>query len=176
MKITDYDWERIKEDYIENDVTLGYISDKYGISKTSVSRHSSDEGWVDEKKRRNKAAARRRIANASDEPREKLERLREISDVITEKIIDAVSDERQFNRYIVSEKALDDSGKAVTVMNERYFDKLDIKSLREMTSTLKVLSECVKELYDIPSDASQRETENDGGLSVRFVDCAEYAD
>lgn len=120
--------------------------------------------------------------------RKKLLELREISEVLTKKITEAVFDEFQFNRYLVSEKGLDENGKAVTLTSEKCFDKLDTKALKEMTNTLKVLTECVRSLYGIPTFgetsrlylASRSESKEDDGsddvITVNFLDGEEYSE
>ncbi len=119
--------------------------------------------------------------------RKKLLELREISEILTKKITEAVFDEFQFNRYLVSEKGLDENGKAVTLTSEKCFDKLDTKALKEMTNTLKVLTECVRSLYGIPTFgetsrlylASRDDSKDDGTdsmITVNFLDGEEYSE
>lgn len=170
-----YDWDKIRDEYVSGNITLDALSEKYKIPRATIGNRSSRENWMTLRRERKKTGA---IFNEGGS--DKLEKLREISEVLTKKISDAVSDERQFNRYLISEKASDENGKPITVTSERCFDKLDIKALKEMTSTLKVLSECVKELYDIEGGQAGSEDETALGgeneITVRFIDADEYAD
>ena len=166
LQKTKYDWDKIREEYVSGGITLVGLSKKYGVPFNTVGSRSAREGWK-------ALQVERREGGAS----EKLERLKAISEVLTKKISDAVSDEMQFNRYLISEKASDEKGKPITVTSERCFDKLDIRALKEMTATLKVLSECVKELYDIKKvtdDDDDGDDENE--ITVRFIDADRYAD
>ena len=61
--------------------------------------------------------------------RKKLLELREISEVLTRKISEAVFDEFQFNRYLVSEKATDENGNAIY----RYRSNTDDSDIIERT-------------------------------------------
>ena len=56
--------------------------------------------------------------------------------------ISAAADEKQFMRYIISEK----SGRGETETCERVFEKLDTKAYRELTAA-------IKDLWSIAQDA-----------------------
>ncbi len=205
-----YDFEKIKNEYMEGDVTLCSLSEKYGVPKATLYAKSSIEGWGKDKKELLEkgdtqtsdvavsgaveadalemevdAAAIKNLLSDGIESREKFMELRRISEVLTEKISRAVFDEYQFNRYIVNEKGTDENGKAVNVTTEKCFDKLDTKALKEMTGTLKTLTECVRNLYGIPtfSETARLYLANKGDddesgeetLTVSFMDCEEFA-
>ncbi len=116
---------------------------------------------------------------------EKLSLLRKISQILTRKIGEAVFDELQFNRYLVPEKGFDENGKSITVTTEKLFDKLDTKALKEMASTLKVLTDCVRNLYGIPTfgetsklylaSRTDAPEDSDSSLTVTFLDGEEFA-
>ena len=66
---------------------------------------------------------------------------------------EAVSDEKQFNRYLVKDK--DSDGNAVT--DERIFDKIDMKSLNDAIKALHSLEEIRRVMYGIASPAQERQ-------------------
>ena len=75
--------------------------------------------------------------------------------------ISAAEDEKQFMRYIVSEK----SGRGETETVERVFDKLDTKAYRELTAA-------IKDLWSIAQDADGGEK---NGIVVLLGDAEEAA-
>ena len=38
-------WGRIREEYIQSDLSLKKLSEKYGVSKRQLERRSAREGW-----------------------------------------------------------------------------------------------------------------------------------
>lgn len=220
MRKSKYDWEKVRDEYIDGGLTLTELSEKYGIPRGSILSKSGKEGWgyMKRKAKEDKKALHRQNELASElvcdsflntfftedgeidaerfknvlfdglQSRQKLLELREISEVLTKKITEAVFDEFQFNRYLVSEKGLDENGKAVTLTSEKCFDKLDTKALKEMTNTLKVLTECVRSLYGIPTfgetsrlylasrDAGKEDDPEGDVITVNFLDGEEYSE
>lgn len=214
-----YDWQRVREEYVNGGSTLSSLAEKYGIPKGTVLSRSGKEGWGYMKRKyredsRRAEDKRQALTEAACDglleeiltedgdvdterfknvlfdglqSRQKLLELREISEVLTKKISEAVFDEYQFNRYLVSEKGTDENGKPTTLTSEKCFDKLDTKAIKEMTNTLKVLTECVRSLYGIPTFgetsrlylASRTDMRDDDGedvLTVSFLDGEEYSE
>ena len=201
MSRVKYDWDNIRSEYLSGCVTMKELSMKYGIPLGSITAKSSVEGWGKMKKRESELCADFISAVTDDEGeldreklrsvifdgfsgRRKLTQLRDIAEALTGKVSEAVFDELQFNRYIVSEKGTDENGKAVTLSVEKCFDKLDTKALKEMVGTLKVLTECVRSLWGIPTfgetarlylaDKSE-DNESDGGITVEFMEGEEFS-
>lgn len=80
---------------------------------------------------------------------EKFERLRRISDILTDRICDAALDDDQFTTVIASDK----HGKVNGVVKDDAggVRRLNTKAIKEMASTVRVLTECVRSLYGIPT-------------------------
>ena len=201
MRSSYYDWESARADYIAGGVTLAELSEKYGIPKGSIGVRCTNEGW---RYMRSALDPAEKIADAvcgaNGEldgaklqsvifdgicSREKLFELRDIAEALTEKVKRAVFDELQFNRYLVSEKGSDENGKSTSFTVEKCFDKLDTKSLKETVGALKVLTECIRTLYGIPTFGEtarlyladrDEDEEGDGEITVEFVGGEEFAE
>ena len=63
--------------------------------------------------------------------------------------MEAFEDEKQFNRYIISEGI----GGGATETTEREFAKVDTKALKDLTGVLKDLTGLMRDFYNIPTPA-----------------------
>ena len=63
--------------------------------------------------------------------------------------MEAFEDEKQFNRYIVSEGC----GDGFSETSEKIFDKVDTKALKDLTGVLKDLTGLMRDFYNIPTPA-----------------------
>lgn len=116
---------------------------------------------------------------------QKLERLRHVSEILTDRICAAAGDENQYTTVISSDR--DGIKKAAAVCPE-YTKKVDIKAIKDMASTVRVLTDCVRTLYGIPSFGEStrlylagRGLNSDGeatepALTVKFTDGIDYAE
>lgn len=116
---------------------------------------------------------------------QKLERLRHVSEILTDRICAAAGDENQYTTVISSDKGK--IKKAAAVCPE-YTKKVDIKAIKDMASTVRVLTDCVRTLYGIPSFGEStrlylagRGLNSDGevtepALTVKFTDGIDYAE
>lgn len=116
---------------------------------------------------------------------QKLERLRHVSEILTDRICAAAGDENQYTTVISSDKG--GIKKAAAVCPE-YTKKVDIKAIKDMASTVRVLTDCVRTLYGIPSFGEStrlylagRGLNSDGeatepALTVKFTDGIDYAE
>lgn len=113
---------------------------------------------------------------------EKLERLRRVSEILTDRICEAASDDGQFTAVISSDKS---DIKKAALSTDGTVKRLDTKMIKEMASTVRVLTDCVRSLYGIPTfgESSRlylagkgiKEGE-DTSVTVRFIDGVDYAE
>ena len=123
-------WGRIREEYIHSDLSLKKLSEKYGVSKRQLERRSAREGWP----------ALRERSRGGPLSEDTARRLTEAVEKALRVVQDAFEDEKQFHRYLVKTKAGADGD-----LEERIFQKLDTKSLKEVTAVLKDLKAMVQE-------------------------------
>lgn len=111
--------------------------------------------------------------------REKLERLRHVSEILTDRICEAASDDSQFKVMISQDKQ--SNIKDASVTSGGVTKKIDTKMIKDMASTVRVLTDCVRSLYGIPTFGEStrlylagrgiKEGDvQDSGVTVRFID------
>ena len=124
-------WGQLRQEYIHSDLSLKKLSEKYGVSKRQLERRSAREGW---------GALRERNRVSGGLSEDTARRLTEAVEKALKVVQDAFEDEKQFHRYLVKTKAGADGD-----LEERIFQKLDTKSLKEVTAVLKDLKAMVQE-------------------------------
>ena len=125
-------WARIREEYIQSDLSLRKLSEKHGVSKRQLERRSAREGWG--------ALRERNRVSGGGLSEDTARRLTEAVEKALKVVQDAFDDEKQFHRYLVKTKA-----DGAEELEERIFRKLDTKSLKEVTAVLKDLKAMVQE-------------------------------
>lgn len=122
-------WGRIREEYIQSDLSLKKLSEKYGVSKRQLERRSAREGWpaLRERSRASGGAPAGNTARRLEETVEKMLKL----------LQQDFEDQQQFHRYLVKTKGAEE-------LEERIFRKLDTKALKEVTAALKDLKAMVQ--------------------------------
>ena len=146
------DWGAVKTEYVTTDTSLSKLAKKYGVSKTLIARKCSQEKWVDQRDQYVSETLSKTLRKHQERD---VKRLCKLMDA-TEKLIDislrAISDEQQYQRYIVTEGM----GEGYSEASEKVFQKVDTKALKDTVSVLKDLTSMVRDFYDIPT-AAQRE-------------------
>lgn len=146
-----YDWETIKIDYVTDPKSsIKKISEKYGIRYRTVADKSKADDWFATKKNYTKQVTIKTLEKASTKQANKLANLMTIADGLEKVLMKAIEDDQQFNRHIVPE-TVDDitNGVRVQSMTEKTMDKIDTKALKEAASTLKLLEDMKRSLYNI---------------------------
>lgn len=146
-----YDWETIKLDYVTHpESSIRWISDKYGIRRDTVQKKCKADDWFATKKKYQKKVVSKAMDRAVSRDANKLANLMTIADGIEKVLMKAIEDDQQFNRHIVPE-TVDDitNGVRVQSMTEKTMDKIDTKALKEAASTLKLLEDMKRSLYNI---------------------------
>lgn len=144
-----YDWSKIKADYISNaDMSLRKLATKYGVSVTTIRNKSKAENWFATKKETQEKIATQAVAKLvtkkANALAKELESVEKLSDILSK----ALLDEQQFNRYIVNE-TVSDQESSMSTSNEKIFEALDTRRLREAASTLKLIEEMKRSMLNI---------------------------
>lgn len=149
------DWEAIKTEYITTDTSLSKLAKKYDCTKQQVGKRCAAEKWVEQRRRYVDEMLTETVEKSK---KQDVKRLCKLMDA-TEKLIDvslrALKDEKQFNRYVVTEGA----GEGYSETVEREFSKFDTKAMKDLTSVLKDLTGMVRDFYDIPTAAQRQQRE-----------------
>jgi predicted transcriptional regulator len=128
------DWRSVRQRFEEGDSTLQQLGEEFGVTPATISRHAKKENW------RQKGGTVINLVAATGR--------------LSQTVLAALGDEKQFYRYVLTEKSGGDS-----VTEERIFQKIDIKAVKEMTAILRELSQINSALRDgreLPEDATFR--------------------
>ena len=157
-----YDWNLIKTEYITGDISASALAKKYGISYQTLYRRVQIERWNEMRKAYLGSVVEKCADNAACIAAIKLSKELDIANKLSEVLLSAANDGKQFNRHIVKGKAED--GRPVT--EEYIFDKLDMDSLNNAIKALKSLEEIKRVMYEaISSDDKKTESrENETGV------------
>lgn len=151
-----YDWELIKNDYVSSNLSLRKIAEKYQIQLATVSKKSKADNWFATKQQFKEEVSAKVRSKLSTKKANSLTRLLGTADKLLESIEQTVADEKQFNRHIVTESAPAPDGElgTVTVVYEKEFSKKDTKAIRDLTASIKQLSDV---LGYIPPDRIEKQ-------------------
>lgn len=154
------DWEAIKSEYITTRTSYRKLSEKWGVSFRTLSDRANREGWFEARnKYRNsvvertvqKAASYRSSANAN-----KLLKIQESADKISDAVAKVLEDTEQFTRYIVTVGL----GGGETKVEERNFKKADTKAIKDLAGAIKDLACVMRNVYDLPTKQEQAAMDN----------------
>ena len=154
-RLTEKDWARIRNEYASSSVSYRKLAEKNGISFNTLKDRASKEHWTEDRKnfRENYAkktqqnlARRRACASARD-----LDNLGEAAGNISDGIKALLKDSQQFKRYIITESV----GQGFTETNEKIFEKVDTRALRDIAGTMKDLAFVIRDVYGIPKMTEQ---------------------
>ena len=147
------DWAAVKTEYITSTVSYRKLAEKYGVSFRYMSVRGRSEGWVEARKQYQQSIADKIIEKVADErvsrDAQKLLLLQKSADLMSEAILKVFEDARAFNRFIVSDGNFS--------VEERVFNKVDTKAMREITASIKDLTSVMRNVYNLPTDIEQRQ-------------------
>lgn len=143
------DWSPIKTEYITTKCSYRQLSEKYGVSIGMISKVSVRERWSEQREQFAHRCVKKAEKKAETKEVNRLARLISATTKAIDVAMEAFKDEKQFNRYIISEGI----GGGATETEERIFDKVDTKALKDLTGVLKDLTALMRDFYNIPTPA-----------------------
>ena len=143
------DWAPIKIEYITTNISYRQLSEKYGVSVGLISKVSVREHWAQQRERFSAKCMKKAEQKAEAKEVNRLARLITATTKAIDVAMEAFEDEKQFNRYIISEGI----GGGATETEERIYSKVDTKALKDLTGVLKDLTGLMRDFYNIPTPA-----------------------
>lgn len=80
------DWKRIKTEYIAGGISLRELSEKYGVSFSTIQKKSMEEKWGDLRKKSRRKVEEKIIDSVSSKEAKKAVDLFEIADLLADKV------------------------------------------------------------------------------------------
>ena len=143
------DWTPIRNEYVTTKVSYRQLSEKYGVAIGNISKVSIREHWKEQREQFVQKAFKKAEEKACNKEANRLARLITATTKAIDVAMEAFEDEKQFNRYIISEGI----GGGATETTEREFAKVDTKALKDLTGVLKDLTGLMRDFYNIPTPA-----------------------
>lgn len=165
------DWDAMKTEYVTTKTTYAKLAEKYGISISQIKIVAARDGWTNERKKFTARVQQKAYKKACNREADRLARLITATTGAIDVAMRAIGDDEQFNRYLVERREkyavpvadedaedgeLPPDGKLLLERQwteERTYQKVDTKALKDLTGVLKDLTGLVRDLYGIPTQA-----------------------
>lgn len=154
----DIDWRKISSEYITSDknISAKALAQKYDLPQITVEKRCALDGWVAKRAAYRERIVQRSLKKAEDKEVNKLSHLLCAADNISRTINRISKDEKQFNRRLIE--------RADGELEERIYEKVDSKALRDLTASIKDMVAVMQALYGDPNKLEA--DSNEGGVIV----------
>lgn len=142
-------WEKLEKEYVTGNCTYKELALKHKVSESEVALHGRKKGWRKIRKEYRQKALKKSIEKSVNTEAERLAKIGIAANHALDVAMKAFEDENQFHRYIVSTSV----GPGMTDMEERIYDKVDTRALKDLTATIKDLTAIIRNVYGIPTQA-----------------------
>lgn len=159
------DWDALKMEYVTTKTTYAKLAEKYGISISQIKIVAARDGWTNERKKFAARVQQKAYRKACNHEADRLARLITATTGAIDVAMRAIGDDEQFNRYLVERRekyavpVADEAAEDGELLlerqwtEERTYQKVDTKALKDLTGVLKDLTGLVRDLYGIPTQA-----------------------
>lgn len=144
------DWSKIETRYVAGDMSLKALAKEKRVSYSTLSKRASEGGWAQKRKDFRANVASEALARAQARGRERMDRLLQGTEKLLDNALNALEDNEQFKRYVVSEGSEKEFSS-----EEKIFKKYDTKAMKELTAVLKDLTGMVRDFYGIRTPAQE---------------------
>ena len=162
-------WDAVKTVYVTTEMTLPQVSAKFGLKLHSVSERCRKDGWVAARMAFRAQAATKAVDQAVNVEADRLGKIINAANSMAAVIEAVYKDPDQFHRHLVVN---------MDVTEEKTFDKVDTKAIRDMTVAIKDMTLVLRNLHNLPTQAeaeAQRIAAERLKLEQRKADAAEKA-
>ena len=162
------DWKKVKTEYItDEDSSYTKLSEKYGISRSTIANRAGREGWSKEKERYHNELVTKTVARMGQKHVEKMARVQDLTDRLLDKIEQAINEldiqlakkvdkvkEIEYNNYERPDKPTKEIIHETEKLTE-YTTIIDRAGLKAIASALRD----VKEVQMLKTELDKREQE-----------------
>ncbi len=157
MGIKQFDWAQIKMEYITGNIGQKALAKKHGVSLCVLQKYAVKENWVEEKRKYALKVVEKAVQKEVNRQANALAKELQAADKMSDVILKALGDDKQFNRWIVTE-----GGDGWTVTDEKVFEKVDMRSMKDAVATLKMIEQLKRSVQGLLT--LQEETQRDIAL------------
>jgi hypothetical protein len=157
MGIKQFDWAQIKMEYITGNIGQKALAKKHGVSLNVLQKYATKEKWVEEKRKYALRVVEKAVQKEVNRQANALAKELRAADKMSDAILKALEDDKQFNRWIVTE-----GGDGYTITDEKVFEKVDMRSMKDAVATLKMIEQLKRSVQGLLT--LQEETQRDIAL------------
>lgn len=157
MGIKQFDWAQIKMEYITGNIGQKALAKKHGVSLNVLQKYATKEKWVEEKRKYALRVVEKAVQKEVNRQANALAKELQAADKMSDVILKALGDDKQFNRWIVTE-----GGDGYTITDEKVFEKVDMRSMKDAVATLKMIEQLKRSVQGLLT--LQEETQRDIAL------------
>ena len=147
--LTDEQWDEMKNEFITTKISFRRLAEKYDIAHSAISKRAAREGWAEKRAQFVSEVETQLLKKNAKNRANQINRAMLAVSKVLDCALDALDDHEQFNRHIVSEGR----GEGVSITEERIFEKVDTKALKDLVSVVKEATVLLRDHYDAPTGA-----------------------
>lgn len=137
-------WDAVRTVYVTTEMSLPQVSAKFGLKLHSVSERCRKDGWVAARTAFRAQAAAKAVDQAVNVEADRLGKIINAANSMAAVIEAVYKDPDQFHRHLVVN---------MDVTEEKTFDKVDTKAIRDMTVAIKDMTLVLRNLHNLPTQA-----------------------
>lgn len=143
-------WEKIKADYVTDPgLSLKKVAEKYGVPLRTVAQHSKAENWFATKQEHQEQYCNELASKLHQKKADTLEQELMAALNFSDRLLKVLEDDpEQFNRHLIVTTESDAEG-LTTTTEEKTFDKLDMRAMKDAVSVLKTIEELKRSILGI---------------------------
>lgn len=156
-------WEKIKIEYLSTNISYRDLAKKYGVSFATLKERAVREKWFPTKKKTQEKVIRNTAQKIASRKATRI--IKELdpallaAEKINQLVLDTLQDDKQFKRHLVQvrEKEGDMDGFSEKWdVEEREFNVVDTKRLRDLAAALKISKELQRLLEGLVDPAQEQ--------------------
>ena len=157
------DWEQIRTEYITTKITYEKLAKKYSVPYGTLKDRAQREKWFTAKKKTQELVVRNAVKKIASRKATRI--LRELdpallaAEKINQLVLDTLTDEKQFKRHLVQTKERKGNKSSFTEVwdvEEREFEVVDTKRLRDLAAALKISKELQRLLEGLVDPGTEK--------------------
>ena len=142
------DWEAVRLAYISSVKSYQQVAREMGVSYSKIRAHGKDEDWPAQRVAYQREAAERAIASGIAQEADRLGKIINAANAMADVLEGVFEDGQQFHRHLVQVRQDKDEWP-----EERLFDKVDSRAIKDLTGALKDMTQVLRNLYNLPTQA-----------------------
>ena len=148
------DWSEIRLAYVTSVKSYRQIAIDHNVPIGSVQKVGKEQKWPELRQEYQQKAAKIALENEVNNEGERLSKIIRAANAMSDVIDGIFRDKDQFYRHLVQDEVYDhDSDCLIKTTEERIYEKVDSRAIRDLTGALKDMTMVLRNLYNLPTQA-----------------------